>query len=202
MAQTVPSHRWGLCLKGDFLGSEEKLVNGGGNGGRDSRDDEDSRDSGATKHQDAPRCQAQTSLSHAPWDAPAATNPWTGTRRGSRGNWAPRASRDLLAPCEPAAAAQPDGTGASAELGDTASSPPALDPAAPSQPGHRGRGQPGQGRPRSLSGADGSGVGRTEAAQRVLPFMHTQRDSRRLRLRREVPLGPALAVHFTRVQRA
>lgn len=32
--------------------------------------------------------------------------------------------------------------------------------------------------PAGLSGADGPGVGRTEAAQRVLSFMHTQRDSR------------------------
>lgn len=63
---TVPSHRYGLCLKGDFLSSEEKLVHGDVNDGRDSRDDEDSRDSGVIEHQKAPQCQAQTNLSHTP----------------------------------------------------------------------------------------------------------------------------------------
>lgn len=91
--------------------------------------------------------------------------------------------------CSSSAAAEPHGRGASTELGDRAPSPPALNPAASSQPGPRGREQPGQGRPRSLSGADGSDVGRTEAAQRVLPFMHAQRDSRRLRLRRRCRWG-------------
>lgn len=175
----------------NFLNSEEKLVTGDGNDGRDSRDS--LRSVPGVRPRQA--CLTLPAMLHqppvpglVPGGDPGGTGhlvyPWTSLLRVLR-PW--RLSPMALV---------------TALSSVTAPSAPALDPTAPSQPGHRGRGQPGQGRPRSLSGADGSGVGRTEAAQRVLPFMHTQRDSRRLRLPREVPLGPALAVHFTRVQRA
>lgn len=132
-----------LCQGSEFLSSEEKLVNGD-RSGRDIRDGKDSRDSGTTKHQEAP--PAQRRLSHAPWDAPAATSPWTGSRRSSGGKLS--ISCIQRPPCSvcssSSAAAEADGSGNSAELGDTAPSPPALDPASPSQPGNRGRGLPGQ----------------------------------------------------------
>lgn len=131
------------------------------------------------------------SLSHAPWlQQPPASGLVPGGVPGGTGHLV-HPGTSLLCVLSSSAAAEPDGAAGSAELGDTAPSPPA----AVGSPGRAGPAA----FPEQMAAAWG---GWRQLRASFLSFMHTQRDSRRLRLRREVPLGPALAVHFTRVQRA